>query len=353
MSTVCYIGNFAVPWTTENDVRRAFETLGWHVVQIQEADFIDAAATGRTQPIARKVLASDLVLHTLTQGSMPRLRNVTQLWDACRTEGIPTASIHLDLFYGLGSPKARGPQRRQLPRVHPMFKVDHVFTADGGHDDAWQRDGVNHHWLPPGVSHVECVDVEPIPELVGRYDVGFCGSDTNYHREWPHRARLVQWLRDTYGDRFLHAAGGSTRRTLRGVELNRVYASVPVWVGDSCMTAPDFAYWSDRVPETWGRGGFLIHPRVDALNAHMGSGMPGSSWVAGDWDALRQEIDAALLGLASYATAREQIAAIVRGQDTYLHRVQTILDVVFPPETVDIVDGSGALVQQIAVRREP
>src|SRR5690606_35918409 len=161
----------------------------------------------------------------------------------------------------------------------PMFKVAHVFTADGGHDAEFARDGVNHHWLPPGVNHEEAVDVErdhggwwlppEFPEKVcdrlfeGRYLVGFAGSD-GYHPEWPHRPALVRWLRDTYKDRFVHLGGSSTPR-VTGLALNWAFGRVPVWVGDSCLTRPDFPYWSDRVPETWGRGGFLVHPRVDAM----------------------------------------------------------------------------------------
>ena len=329
MPTLCYVGNFAVPWTTENDVRRAFEACGWDVDPLQEAEFVDAIATGRQHKVAGRMMKADMVMHTLTQGSLPRGDRVLPIWQQCAARGIPTASIHLDLFYGLDSRKHTGPRRSELPRTHPMFKVAYVFTADGGHDDQWKADGVNHHWLPPAVNHIEAVDVPPIPELVGRYDVGFIGSD-KYHAEWAHRPALVQWLRDTYGDRFLHAAGGSTRRTIRGMELNRVLASVPVWVGDSCLTRPDFPYWSDRVPETWGRGGFLIHPHVDALDEHYGEHHPGWSWEAWDWRGLGIVIDCAIDPVNRGATEarRRDFAAFTREHDTYVQRVRTILDTI-------------------------
>lgn len=324
-------------------MRAAFEHLGWIVDALQERQFMRAMAlrAERITDVHRRALDADLVLHTMTQGSYPHPRRVLDLWALCAKKGIPTASLHLDLFYGLSSSKDSGPQRSELPAVHPMFHVSHVFTADGGHDALWERDGVNHHWLPPGVRHDEAIDVGegdviPLPAdhalaayeqaLAGDYLVGFAGSD-GYHPEWPHRPQLVQWLRSTYKDRFLHIGGSSTPR-ITGLALNRVLASVPVWVGDSCNTRPDFRYWSDRVPETWGRGGFLIHPRVDALDAHYGSIHPGAGWVAGDWTALRMTIDTALADPGLRAWVSEHFTSHTRAHDTYVQRVESMLDVI-------------------------
>ncbi len=338
---VCYVGNFLPPASTENEVRRAFEHLGWQVDAVQESHFTKAMArgAGRKTAVHERALEADLVLHTMTQGSYPHPRRVLELWNMCERKGIPTASIHLDLFYGLSSPKDSGPQRCELPAVHPMFRVAHVFTADGGHDAEWERDGVNHHWLPPGVSHTECIDVrsaDDYPDVVeyplapetlhrildGQYLVGFAGSD-GYHPEWQHRPQLVNWLRRTYKDRFLHIGGSSTPR-ITGLALNRVLASVPVWVGDSCGTRPDFRYFSDRWPESWGRGGFLIHPRINWLRETYGP-CPGDGWVAGDWLALQAAVGYWLDHRLEREATRVRIAAHVRAYDTYVQRVQTML----------------------------
>ena len=55
------------------------------------------------------------------------------------------------------------------------------------------------------------------------------------------------------------------RPGIRGKDLQDLYASVKVLIGDSCLAGGIGRYWSDRVPETTGRGGFLIHPQVVGL----------------------------------------------------------------------------------------
>lgn len=351
---VLYVGNFEPAHSTENDVRQAFEHLGWEVDRLQEREFTRAFAAGAFGPVYDRALSADLVLHTMTQGSYPDPERVLDLWRACERAGVPTASIHLDLFYGLASPKDQGPQRSELPREHPMFRVAHVFTADGGHQDEFARDGVNHHWLPPGVKHGEAIDIGPIrwagdppdpsderyPSLPvdvlanladGQYLVGFAGSD-GYHPEWPHRPQLVAWLRATYGDRFIHIGGSATPR-VTGLALNRVLASVPVWVGDSCLTAPDVPYWSDRVPETWGRGGFLIHPRVESMCAQYGEVLPGYDWQAGDWATLRTTIDFYVEHADRREEIRQRLAMATRDHETYVSRVAEMLAVIGLPCT--------------------
>lgn len=351
MPTVLYVGNFEPPHSTENDVRLAFEALGWHVDTMQERAFTRAFSDGSFGFVYDRALAADLVLHTMTQGSYPDAARVLDLWAACARAGIPTASIHLDLFYGLSSRKDTGPQRYDLPRTHPMFRVAHVFTADGGHATEFARDGVNHHWLPPGVRHTEARDVtmaEVVDSLTGadtwvlpilqaaaegRYLVGFAGSANpddprgGYHPEHGHRDEMVRWLRNAYADRFLWIGGASTPR-VTGLALNALYAAVPVWVGDSCLTRPDFAYWSDRVPETWGRGGFLIHPRVGAMEAHYNGDLPGHAWEAGDWDALAHEVEYWLASDSHRESTGRWATAKTRQRDTYVSRVGTMLDTI-------------------------
>jgi hypothetical protein len=91
-----------------------------------------------------------------------------------------------------------------------------------------------------------------------RCDVGFVGAK-DYHAEYPFRRELVDWLEKQYVGRFRHITD------LRGHGLNDFYASCSVVVGD-CIFAGVPRYWSDRVPETVGRHGFLVHPKVEGLD---------------------------------------------------------------------------------------
>ncbi len=219
-----------------------------------------------------------------------------------------------------------------------MMRVQLVFTTDGDHEAEWAAAGINHHWLPPGVLAVECYDAPPAPEWAGRWDVAFVGSAPGpdgrgtYHPEWAHRAEMVEHLRDWYGERFVHVGNGGDmannldRPNLRGDDLNRFYASVAITVGDSCLVSEDGSYWSDRVPETWGRGGFLIHPYVRKLSEMFLDELPG--WHLGDWALLHSAIDRALSLPDAREKTRWRIAAEVRARHTYTNRVQTILDTI-------------------------
>lgn len=317
MSRILFEGNNveAFPYCTESHLAQSFRQLGHTVdyVIVQHSTPENLTSWLNEEP--------DLVLLVrpwgTTSGATP------EFFAACDDRGIPVVGFHLDRFWGL-------PEREQWihERSDPLFCVDVLFSTDDTPE--WEAAGIRHHWLPPGVFGPECYDAAPEPDL-WPYDVAFVGSAPdinggNYHPEWGHRAELVARLRDWYGARFVHVGNGGDRPGLRGHDLNVCYASVPVIVGDSCFVQADRPYWSDRVPETWGRGGFLVHPRVKALVAHLG-GYPGAWWEPGGWDALQAEIEEALDEPEFRDAERRRIAAIVTAEDTYARRAATILEV--------------------------
>lgn len=317
-----YIGSFGAPHSTENDVRRAFEYLGWEVDCYEERDAI-REWTG----VPDRALAADLVMYTSTQGLAAK--NAEELWDLCEAAGIPTACYHLDLYYGLASPKGHiGIPRYQCPAEHPQFRMAYVFTADGDHDEQFAEDGVNHYWLPPAVRHDEARVIEPTAEdrqRWGGYDVAFVGSK-GYHPEYPQRAQLVDNLRARYGTGFVHVGGDGDLPTLRGEELNRFYATVPVVVGDYCYAGQAQRYWSDRFPEVWGRGGFLVFPYNRALLEYLGTPYP--FWqIEGGRDDLYRAVDFYLERPNWREAARRALQPLIAERHTYVNRVQTMLDV--------------------------
>src|SRR5258708_12315387 len=97
-------------------------------------------------------------------------------------------------------------------------------------------------------------------------DIVFVGS-RGYHSEWPYRPQLVDWLKQTYGSRFHHFSGEVESEGLkRGLELNQVYADAKVGVGDTLCINFDYPYYfSDRLFENTGRGGFTISPYIKGI----------------------------------------------------------------------------------------
>lgn len=321
---IIYIGNFVPPHSTENHYALSFEALGHEVIRAQEPS--SQAGVLRwlrvlTDEVVREQPA--LLLYTRTWG-LPMAPAVA-LWRAAEEAGAVTAAVHLDRWLGLN--------REREVLEQPMFRMQHVFTADGDAQQMYRDAGINHHWLSPGVYEGECYDADPDSEWAGRWDVAFVGSapdrgQGNYHEEWPHRGELVAQLRTVYGDRFVHVGNGGDlannhdRPNLRGDDLNRFYASVPIIVGDSIFARRDALYWSDRVPETWGRGGFLIHPEITELQNEIGL---YPCWEVGDWEGLHKTIRYWLEYERDRWVLRDAIASRVRERCTYTVRALELL----------------------------
>lgn len=191
---------------------------------------------------------------------------------------VPVVGYHLDIWFGL--------KRAKEMRNVPYFKmVDYMCSADGGHQAEFAAHNINHVWFPPGVSEFECIPGNPTAEF--RAPLGFVGNhDGSYHQEWQHRFQLVKWLK-ARGCRFWPEPG---KHAVRGPALRDLYASVDVVVGDSCLVTPR-DYWSDRIPETLGRGGVLIHPFIEGLQDHFELGVELETWNPGDFGRLDELIN--------------------------------------------------------------
>lgn len=321
---VAYIGNFEPEYSTENDVRKAFEHLGNEVIQLQEnkfnINFLNPADF-------------DLLLITSTWDNAIPLDKWLDLMHRCAKEGKPTATIHLDTFWGT----SRGGRKWWL---NPMFHTAYIFTADGDYEKEWKLFGKNHIWLPPAVRH----DAAHFGKFREEYacDVAFVGSNgIGYHEDvWKYRKELVDNLRDMCqrnGWSFKNP-GGDDPKIDRGEDMNDFYASAKVTVGDSlCLKKEDSLYWSDRVPEATGRGGFLIMPQIDEIREHWTnwetlqngdvagvSLFPMYKW--GDFENLEAEVAHQLRdGAGQYEAIKKFNQKITAERHTYVNRAQTIL----------------------------
>ena len=307
---IAFLGNFQVPYSSENHHASSLETLGHEVVRLQEpstpADIVTAEA-----------LASDLFVWVHTHGwNTPGIEDTLR---RLRIAGVPSVTYHLDLWMGL--------ERQRDIQSSPYWDIDHFFTVDKKMAD-WLNDHTNvqGHFLPAGVFDKECyISTEPSPHA---NDVIFVGSK-RYHPEWLWRPQLINWLRDTYGSRFTHIGGDGDTGTLRGDELNRAYAGSKVAVGDTLCLGFDYPWYaSDRLFEAPGRGGFQIFPRIKGIPELMDGTMPFFDF--GDFHGLKDLIDYYLEHDDGRETLRTLCHAHVKGHHTYVHRWQTILDTIWP-----------------------
>lgn len=314
--TIAYVGNFGPRHSTENHVALSLRENGHTVVPHQE-DALHRGEAGGWPGLADTVLGqgADLVLWTRTwQHERPEEQEQALL--DLRAAGVFTASYHLDLYLGLD-------REEQIGR-EAFWRTDLVCTADGFlPDDEWAaRFGVNHRWVRAGVLREECQPGTLNPQYVS--DVAFVGSHRRYHDEWPYRPELLRMLTTHYGERFAKWPRGG--RSVRNEALNDLYASAKVIVGDSlCVGFDRPRYWSDRVYETIGRGGFLIHPYIEGMEDEFTDGEHLRFYPFGDFAELRRLIDHYVL----HDNERQAIAgagqAHVREHCTYTHRTQELV----------------------------
>jgi len=292
------------PHSTENHVARAFRTQVGLVEEVQESD---PTCWMKMAEGLREGARPDFILWTRTNWGRDDQVEQMKFLLAAQRANVPVVGYHLDIWWGL--------QRQYEVYREPFFTVDLLVTADGGHDDLWASNGVNHVWFPPAVSAPEAVTGFPLDRYRSR--LAFVGShDGHYHQEHQHRHELIGWLRTNYRNdcRFFPEPG---QPAVRGQDLQDLYASVDVVIGDSAFAGSGLrAYCSDRVPETIGRGGFLLHPRVPGVtDGSVWNGAPMwtegetiACWSAGGWDELRGKIDHYL----SHPEERREITAAGR-----------------------------------------
>lgn len=317
--TIAYIGNFEPEHSTENHVRQAAERVGHTVVPLQENT---RETWAELQALERGGSVPDVVLWTRTGWDWPACAGWT--WEEATGQqaaamehlaalGIPTIGFHLDRWWGL--------DRTGQIYDEPFFRVDLLCTADGGHVLCWAEADVNHFWLPPGVLLAEC-EREPRPNFKCE-PVIWMGSWQHYHAEWlPYRRQLIRTVKGRHRNRF----GLYPRRQgIRGQGLTDLYATAKVVVGDSCLAGGITHYWSDRIPETLGRGGVLVHPAVVGIEGHYTPGEHLLTYELDDWDGLLEQIDWALTNPAEADEMRAAGREHVMAHHTYEVRIEQAL----------------------------
>lgn len=309
---ILFLGNFEAEYSSENYYLKTFEKLGHTVIKKQEGkchyNFLMSAYENN------KI---DLFFWVHTHGWGTPGIDQFLLW--LREKKITSCAYHLDLYMGI--------QREVELFNDPFFKVDHFFTVDP-QMARWlnEQDYMKYakgHFLPAGVFETECVQVPPDRHKYP-HEIIFTGSK-GYHPEWPYRPQLIDWLHDTYGERFGHYGGGG-KPGIRGLELNQLYTSAKIVIGDTLCKDFNYPYYSsDRLFEVIGRGGFMIYPKIKGLEDFYDHQDDIIYYPFGDFETLKSLIDFYLLHDDLRNIIRNRGFWRTKKEHTYTHRIQSML----------------------------
>lgn len=305
---ITFLGNFEVDYSSETHHKKSLEALGHSVIPMQER-LVTA------DQVLQNAINSDMFVWVHTHGwNTPG--DMVKVLDKLKEATIPTLTYHLDLWLGLE-------REKDLSQDEFYKHIGHFFATDKLMADWFNENtDVKGHYLPAGVLYDECFMAEPDDQK----GVIFVGSK-GYHPEWPYRPQLINWLRDTYGDQFTHVGGDGDTGTIRGYALNKTFANSKVTVGDTLCLNFDYPYyWSDRVYETLGRGGFLIMPRIKGLEDTFEDGKHMVLYKYGDFGELKHKIDYYLEHDDEREAIRKAGHELVTNNHTYKNRWEAIIN---------------------------
>lgn len=231
---IAFIGKFN-KLHDEEYIARSFEMIGHRVTRIPQIS--------HWRDIERVLLKEDrpdIILYPKWE----RPKELDVLFGKLRREGTKTVCWLFDLYFDYS--------RQNQVKEKNYFRSDYVFTTDEGHTNKWDALGINHQCVRQGIWQPECYMVEPNY----KYDVIFVGS---FNPSFPRRQEIMEELEKSYNFKWF---GRDNTDEVRGEALNRLFARAKIVVGDSVHSP---RYWSNRVVETLGRGGFLIHRNVSGI----------------------------------------------------------------------------------------
>jgi hypothetical protein len=249
---ISFLGNFSVDYCSEVHYSKTLQAMGHEVIELQETEVTN-------EYVLERAMESDLFVWVHSHG-VKNSGSITmsEVLNILKVNKIPTVAYHLDLYMGL--------ERWRDYQGSEYFQVEHFFTVDKLMAD-WlnQNTDTKGHFLTAGVFKDECYIHPDYDKDYFDNDVIFVGSK-GYHPEHPFRVELIDFLRENYGSSFKHVGGDGDTGTLRGDDLNRIYARSKIAIGDTLNIGFNYPYYtSDRLFESTGRGGFTIYPDITGL----------------------------------------------------------------------------------------
>lgn len=311
---ITFLGNFTVDYTSETHHANTLESLGHTVKRLQEGK-----ATG--QEVYSHAKTSQLLVVVHTHGWKTPGVPIDMVMQELRDIGVPTITYHLDLWFGL--------QRQHDLENDPFYtSLDYFFCTDKLMADWFNKNTrVKGVYIPAGVYEPEAYldDVYNGVDTEFVHDIVFTGS-RGYHPEWPYRPTLIDWLKNTYGDRFAHY-GNDGVKVVRGAALNKLYAQSKIVIGDTLCLNYDYPYYfSDRLFETTGRGAFVIFPYIIGLEYNFTLDKELIDYNFNDFNELKTKIDYYLSHDIQRETIRLAGHERAKKDHTYTTRWSTILE---------------------------
>ncbi len=300
MKTIVYIGDFKESYSTERYIAHGFRELGFSVVCIQE----HVLRIPKVEPVLDEIMQLDPAFVLFSKGRP--IGESELLVEALKKRGVPTVCWLFDLYFGLTPER----ERRITSKIVP-YSCEYIVSTDGGHQVEFEKHGIKHHVIRQGIHKPEAVMFNE--DMT--HPVIFVGGNS-----FGTRGPLFQALKLWYGHRFTRYGEG--HNYIRGIELNKLYASTKIVVGDS---QPSPGYWSNRIYETLGRGGFLIHPYVEGLENEFELGTHLVTYPYGDLDKLKELINYYLINGKEREKIRLAGFKYVRKHYTYQKRCEELL----------------------------
>lgn len=307
------LGNHRVNYTSEQDYVWTLQKMGHEVISLQETE-------DRGEKVLEEALKSDVLFWVHTWGWNTPGLPMKYVLKRLKQAKIPSFTYHLDIILPL--------RRHKELRQTGFDQVDHFFTVEKDFADYLNRSQnvARGHYLPAGVIERDCFIAEPDPKFP--YDIIFTGS-YYYHQEWPYRTKLLEWLYATYGNkvhRWGHPGPDKPSSYTMGDNLNKIYSSAKIVVGDSmCPGFTKTHYWSNRIPETLGKGGFLIHPYIVGLDDWFEIGKELVTYEYNNFDDLKHKIDYYLANSTEREEIRKSGHERVKRDHTFTRRLEFML----------------------------
>lgn len=237
---IMYFGKFQTSYSTEKYVTKSLKQIGHDVLTVPIFKY------SKYEVLIQMIEQNkpDVLLFTKTE--LPCFYYLIR-W--AKSEGIKTVTWNWDVYRTL---------RNTIP-VH-FCVSDHYIHTDGSNQAYWKHrcDG-KVHVLRQGIFLPEAIMIDNPDER--KIPLAFYGSIDSYQKRFELIIKLSQVFE-------LHV-----KNQVRNHRLNMEFSNTKLILGDS-YPLPN--YWSNRVYETLGRGGLLLHPKTEGLDKEF---IPGEHFI--------------------------------------------------------------------------